>query len=170
LPHAFVDFARFIYKLAPARSLSIRPHAYVVVSVGVDVPAIAVIDVILELALVDYVVNLFAYPLNSAIVANLADDVWVVLGLAELQGLVNSLTAVLDDILKFQRPELCPLVFDSSQGNTWHFLLADHALVCHRRLWSVELFFVGDVVFGVEILACISSRRFGGCSFLVAAF
>lgn len=56
------------------------------------------IDVIFELALVNNVVNLFAYTLDSAIVADLADDIRVVLGLAELQRLVDRLAAVLDDV------------------------------------------------------------------------
>lgn len=63
------------------------------------------VDVVLELALVNDVVDLLANTLNSAIESNLADDELVGSGLSKLQRLVNWLRAVGNDLLKFQRAE-----------------------------------------------------------------
>ena len=42
------------------------------------------VNVIFELALVDDVIDFFSYTLNSSIPANLTNDIFVVLRLAEL--------------------------------------------------------------------------------------
>ena len=66
-PLALVDTALFVDKLSISTSLSIDPLAYVVVTIGVDEPSIAMVDVILELTLVDDVVNLFTNTGNLAV-------------------------------------------------------------------------------------------------------
>ena len=92
LPHALVDLARLVDQLAPARPLAVDPVAQVVVAIRVDVPTVAVIDVILELALVDDVVDLLANARHLTIGSELHDDVLVVLALAKGESLINWLT------------------------------------------------------------------------------
>ena len=103
MPHAFVDLATGVDQLSPAAPLAIDPLADIEVPVGVDVAAETVVDVVLELALVDDVVDLLADTLHSAVEANLPDDELVVARLTELQALVNRSVAVLDDLFELQR-------------------------------------------------------------------
>ena len=59
--------------------------AYVIVSIGVDVSAISMILVVLELALVNNVVYFFSNALDSAVFTHLSNDILVVLALTEGQ-------------------------------------------------------------------------------------
>jgi hypothetical protein len=102
LPHSFIDFARFVDKFAPTGPLAINPVAEVEVSVRVNVPSIPMVDVVLELALVDDVIDLFSNTLHAAVRSDLTDDELVELALPELQRLVDWLIRVSDDVLKSQ--------------------------------------------------------------------
>jgi len=118
LPLAFVHSSRLIYEFAIAGSLTIQPVADVVVAVGVDEPAEAVVDVVLELAFVDDVIDLLADACDLAVRAKLSDDVLVVAALAELPVLVDLFLRVLHDVFQAQRTELVPLVLRSLQRNS----------------------------------------------------
>lgn len=100
LPHALVDFAALVDELAPAGALPVDPITEVVVSVGVNVSTVAVVDVILELSFVDDVVDFLADALHSAICSDLTDDVFVEPTLAKLETLIDGLTGISYDILK----------------------------------------------------------------------
>lgn len=100
MPHSFVDLAALVNKLAPACSLSVDPISYVIIAVRVDVPAVSMIDVVLKLTLIDDVVDLFTYTLNSAVSTNLPNNELVVLTLAKLKSLIDRFRAVLNDILQ----------------------------------------------------------------------
>ena len=78
LPLPFVNAPGFIYELSVARSLTIEPITYVVVSIGVNEPAEAIVNVVSELALVDDVVDLFADTGHFPIGSELSDDVLVI--------------------------------------------------------------------------------------------
>lgn len=103
LPHSLVNFAAFVDEFAPACSLSVHPVSYIVVAVRVNVSAVTMVDIVLELTLVNDMVDLLTNSLNSTISADLTYDELVVLALAKLQGLINWFRAVLDDVLKPER-------------------------------------------------------------------
>ena len=100
LPLALVHSSTLIDQLAVARPLPVQPVADVVVPVGVDEPAISIIDVVLELALVDDVVDLLAYAGHFPVDTQLPDDVLVVGGLSKLFPLVDGFLRIFDNIFK----------------------------------------------------------------------
>jgi hypothetical protein len=118
LPLAFVHAPRLVYELAIAGSLTIQPIANVVVTVGVDEPAEAVVDIVPELPFVDDVVYFLADACDLAVRAKLSDDILVVAALPELSVLVDLFLRVLHDILKTQRTKLVPLVFRGLERNS----------------------------------------------------
>ena len=146
LPHALVDLARLVDQLAPARPLAVDPVAQVVVAIRVDVPTVAVIDVILELALVDDVVDFFAHTLHSSVWSNLPDDEFVESALAKLEALVDRLARVRNDILQLEWSQFCPLFLDSLEGGSRLIIVitADAAIVAlvHVRRLLVSGIFV----------------------------
>jgi len=103
-----------VNKLSEARPFPVDPVPDVEVAVRVDVPTVPMIDVVLELAFVDYVVDLLAHALNATVLSDLADDELVELALSERKALVDRLSAVGDDVLQLKGAELSPLLLDSS--------------------------------------------------------
>ena len=81
------------------------------------------IDVILKLTFIDDVVDLLSYTLDAAIVTDLANNELVVFALAELEGLVNGLVGVSDDVLKSKRAKFTPFLLDSLESDTGSFLV-----------------------------------------------
>jgi hypothetical protein len=75
------------------------------------------IDVIFKLTFIDDMIDLFSYTLDSSIVSNLADNVLVILALAELETLVDRLVRVSDDVLKTERAKLAPLLLHCLESN-----------------------------------------------------
>ena len=118
LPLALVHSSTLIDQLAVARPLPVKPVADVVVPVGVDEPAISIIDVVLELALVDDVVDLLAYAGHFPVGTQLSDDVLVVGGLSKLFPLVDGFLRIFDNIFKPQWTELIPFVLRCLQRYT----------------------------------------------------
>ena len=79
-PESFIYSSRFgFHELAPAAALTVYPLANVEIAVCIDVPPVAVVNVVLELALVDDVVDLLADTLNATISTKLTNDELVVL-------------------------------------------------------------------------------------------
>lgn len=137
LPLPFVHSARFVYEFAVAGSLTIQPIANVVVTVGVDEPPEAVVNVVLELAFVNDVVYLFADACDLAVRAKLSNDVLVVAALAELPVLVDLFLRVFDDVLQTQRTKLIPLVLGSLERNSVGILrphIVERVLICGRTV------------------------------------
>jgi len=99
LPHSFVYFPIPIHQFSPARPLAVDPIAKVIVAIRIDVPTIAMIDIILKLTFVDDVVNLLSNALNAAIWTNLTYDELVVAALAKVEALVDWLGRVGYDVL-----------------------------------------------------------------------
>ena len=60
LPLSFVHSAGLVYELAIARSLAVEPIANIVVTIGVNEPTEATVNVIFELAFIDDVVDFLA--------------------------------------------------------------------------------------------------------------
>lgn len=145
LPLAFVHAPRLVYEFAIAGSLTIQPIANVVVTVGVDEPAEAVIDIVLELAFVDDVIDFLADACDLAVRAKLSDDILVVAALPELSVLVNLFLRVLHDILKTQRTKFVPLVFRGFERNSVGILrphIVERIVVSGRsvvRWWAFRL-------------------------------
>jgi len=125
LPLTFVNAPRLIYELTIARSLPIKPIAYVVVSVGVNEPTEAIVNVVSELSFVDDVVDLFADSSDLSVWTNLANDVLVVSALAELPVLVDCFLRVLHDVFKAQRTKLIPLLLCRLESNAVRILRPD---------------------------------------------
>lgn len=137
LPLPFVNAPGFIYELSVARSLTIEPITYVVVSIGVNEPAEAIVNVVSELALVDDVVDLFADASDLSVWTNLANNVLVVSALAELPVLVDRFLRVLDDVFKAQRTKLIPLVLCRLECNAVRILrpdIVERVLVSSRAI------------------------------------
>ena len=61
------------------------------------------INIILELAFVNYVVDFLANTLNMTIFSDLSNDEFVKFGLTEFQILINWLSRVGDDLFKLER-------------------------------------------------------------------
>ena len=80
-----MDFAVHVDELAPAVPLPFDPLPDVVVAVLVDVTAISVVQVSLELAFVDDLVDLLAHALHATIVTDLSDNEPVILRAAKRQ-------------------------------------------------------------------------------------
>ena len=73
------------------------------------------VNIVLELALVDDVVDFFADTLDATIRSQLANNELVVLRLAELQRLIDLLRRVGNDLFQLERAELAPLLLDSAR-------------------------------------------------------
>jgi hypothetical protein len=113
------------------------------------------VDIILKLSFVNDMVDLLSNTLNSAVPANLPNDVLVVLRLPEFQALINRLGTVSNDIFKFKRSKLCPFFFHSSQGNSWVFAFIIFVLMaisstCVQRL--ISFWFVLTIKFNSSSL------------------
>ena len=137
LPLSFVNAPRFIYKFSIARSLTIQPIANVVVAVGVDEPTEAVVDVVLELAFVDDVIDFLADASDLAVRAKLSNYVLVVAALAELSVLVDLFLRVLHDVLQAQGTKLIPLVLGGLESNAVRILrphIVERILVSSRSI------------------------------------
>jgi hypothetical protein len=102
LPLALVDLATLVYEFAPALPLAVLPVSYVVVSVGVDIPAVTMVNIVFELALIYDMIDLLANSLHLSISTNLSDNKFAKLTLAKRHCLVNILCTVCHDVLKFQ--------------------------------------------------------------------
>ena len=72
------------------------------------------INIILELALVDNLVDLLAHTLTMAVRTNLTDDIWAEFALAEFEILVNWLLRILNNIINVERSELVPFSLNVS--------------------------------------------------------
>lgn len=90
-PLPLVDAPRLVDQLAISRPLPVEPIPYVVVAVRVYETTVAIVNIVLELALVDDMVNLLADTRDLALVVELADDVFVISTLAEFLLLVDGL-------------------------------------------------------------------------------
>ena len=84
------------------------------------------VDIVLELALVDDLVDFLTDTLNSAICSDLANDKLIELTLPKLECLIDLDFAVLQDFLKLEWAELSPLVLHSLERDAWGLVfLAD---------------------------------------------
>jgi len=72
-------------ELSVAASFAIQPISNVVIAVRVDEATVAIVDIIDELAFIDYVVNLFSDTCYLAICTKLTNNISVILALSELQ-------------------------------------------------------------------------------------
>ena len=98
------------------------------------------VDVVLELAFVDDVINLLTNTLDSTVKTNLTDDELIVLALAKLEALIDRLIGISNDVLQSERSKLTPLLLNRSQCNTGGFFLLQWLLVKLRVLhvrWHV---------------------------------
>lgn len=68
-------------------------------------------------------VDLFSDTRNFTVTTKLADDVLVVLALAECHGLVDWLIGVGNDVLKLERAELVPLLLSGLQSDSVRLLI-----------------------------------------------
>ena len=100
LPLAFIDLACFVDEFSVATPLAVKPVADVVVSVRVDKPPVTVVNIIHELTFVNDMVDFFSYSCDLAITSKLANDEFVLLALAEWEGLVDRDLGVSDNIVK----------------------------------------------------------------------
>ena len=80
------------------------------------------INIILELTFVNDMVDLLADTLNSTIYTQLPNDVFVVLALTKLEGLIDLLGAIGNDIFKLQWAKILPFLLDYSQSNTRRYI------------------------------------------------
>jgi hypothetical protein len=117
LPLSFVNASGSIYELSIARSLTIQPIAYIIVSIRVNEPTKTIVNVVFKLTLIDDMVNLFANSSDLAIWTNLTNDILVVSALAKLPVLINRFLGVLDNVFKAQRTKLIPLVLGRLESN-----------------------------------------------------
>lgn len=111
-----------VVQLAVTRSLSFFPVADVVVPVRVDEPPEAIVNIVLELALVNDVVDLLSNSSHLAVLTELSQDVLVVFALSEGSGLVDGLLRVSHDILEFERSQLVPFLLSGLQSNSVRLL------------------------------------------------
>ena len=81
------------------------------------------INIIFELSFVNDMVDFFAYTLNTTISTNLTYDILIVLALSELKSLVNWFRTIGNDVFKFQRTKMRPLLLYSLQCNTWCLII-----------------------------------------------
>ena len=85
------------------------------------------IDVIFELALINYMVDFLTDALDSSIPANLPDDILVVFRLSKFEALIYRFGGIGYDIFQFERTKLCPLLLHSLQCDPWCiFVILSH--------------------------------------------
>ena len=89
LPLAFVHLPGLVHQFSVAAPLPVKPVADVVIAIRVDEPTEPVVDVVDELAFIDYVVDLFADASHLSVRCQLSDDILIILTLAEFDGLVD---------------------------------------------------------------------------------
>lgn len=134
---SLINLTWLINKLTMTLSLSIYPLSEVIISIRINESSVAVISIISEHTFINDVVNFFTDTSNLSRCRLLSNDVFIVLALTELHGLVNVLCRIGNNIFKSQWPKLIPFFLSSSQCNTMGILLMDFISFDITLIWVV---------------------------------